>query len=141
MTGVIPVLLMALGLVVGLGAIGYAAATGRLRTEPDSPAGDRTAEECRAALRRIRRADAVDPADLPFLREVARRVVRQRWRVLPPVGVVLIALGPAVRDPRPAAGFGFVLAAVLLIGAGAAFILRDAHRAAAFLRQHSADEG
>jgi len=85
-----------------------------------------------AQVRGLRPADA---ARLPLTRNLALRVVGQRWLVLMNVGLCLTNAGLCISSPSAGRGALAIVWVVFLVGA-APFVEREARRAQRFLAAH-----
>jgi hypothetical protein len=86
-------------------------------------------------LAQVRGLRPADPARLPLTRNLALRVVGQRWLVLMSVGLCLTTAAQWISSPSAWRGAFTIVCVVFLVGA-APFIKRDARRAQRFLAAH-----
>ncbi|PTA43298.1 hypothetical protein [Micromonospora sp. RP3T] len=127
----------ALGLLVEVGALVWAARRGRLRSRRQSPLWAMGMRERSRLVKQVRRGDVdADPSTLTM---VARQMVDGGWWATLAVGLVVVNLGQALaRFASPVALVVFGLVAALFALAGWQ-VHRDARRAATYLRHHPAD--
>ncbi|MEV0001247.1 hypothetical protein AB0H28_03025 [Micromonospora sp. NPDC050980] len=133
------VVLVVLGLVVEVGAVGWAVRRGRYRSSRESPMWAMPMRRRSRLIKQVRRGTAGPDADLPTLTLVARQMVESGWWVVLAAGLVTVNLGQMlIRVTSPAFVALFGLVAVMFALAGWQVHL-NARRAAEFLRHHAAE--
>jgi hypothetical protein len=138
----------ATGLVIifaGLGLLGFFVVKG-LRMQRglggfQGPTAVLTRAQQRQLLAQVRGRRDADPAHLPLARNLAERMLVQRWLV---IGLVVCFGAMTVGQWISTTALPQLLlttAAAILFGVACAFAIRDARRARAFLAAHPAGDG